>query len=97
MTKTETITLRAKPGKEEALKAELVKFIHPCRRQDGCLDYHIVQSSDEPGLFVGFMIFRDEEAYNRHESSEIVQSFIKNKLPGLVEGQPEFKDWRDLE
>lgn len=96
MSKTAIISIRAKAGKEEELKKHLTSFINPSRSEEGCLDYHIVQSSDDPRIFMGFMIYRDEEAWNRHEDSAMIQQFVNNVAPGIAEGPPEIKEWRDL-
>jgi quinol monooxygenase YgiN len=96
MSKTTTISLRAKEGKEEELKNTLTQLITPCRSTEGCLDYHITQSSEDPRSFMAFMIWKDEEAFKRHEDSALIQDLQKEKLPPLVEQGPDLKDWRDL-
>lgn len=96
MPKTATVSLRAKEGKEEELKNTLTQLIAPCRSDEGCLDYHISQSSEDPRKFMAFMIWKDEEAFKRHEDSVLIQELREKKLPPLVEQGPEVSDWRDL-
>jgi quinol monooxygenase YgiN len=96
MSKTVTVTLHAKPGKEEELKATLIRLIPPSRGEKGCLDYHIAQSSDNPGNFVAFMVYENEEAFKRHEASDLIQNLRNKQLPALVDEGPKFEDWRDL-
>ncbi|MGA8164623.1 MAG: putative quinol monooxygenase [Waddliaceae bacterium] len=96
MTKSAVVTVRAKPGKEKELKNTLSKFVIPSRNESGCIDYHILQSFEDPNMFIGFMIYENEEAFRRHEASEMIQHFVKTVAPELLEDQPNFKDWRDL-
>lgn len=96
MSKTATVTLHAKPGKEEELKKVLVNLISPSRGEKGCVDYHIAQSSENPGDFMAFMVYENEDAFNRHEASDLIQNLRNKQLPPLVDDGPTFKGWRDL-
>jgi len=96
MSKAFTITLRAKDGKEEDLKQTLTNLITPSREEKGCLDYHIIQKSDDPRNFMAFLVFENDEAFQRHENSERIQNLRQNQLPPLVDQGPDVKDWNDL-
>ena len=96
MSKTITISLRAKQGKEEDLKKTLTQLITPCREEKGCLDYHIVQKTDDPRNFLAFMVYENEGAYQRHVDRPMIQDLRENLLPPLIDEGPDFKDWRDL-
>ncbi len=44
--------VRALPGREDAVHAELRKLVAPSRRDPGCLNYDLHRSVEEPGLFL---------------------------------------------
>lgn len=43
--------LKAKPGKQQALKQCLLALIEPARAEPGNLEYVLFELSDEPGSF----------------------------------------------
>ena len=43
---------RAKPGKEDALRQALLALCGPTRKEQGCLNYDLHVSADDPGLLV---------------------------------------------
>lgn len=43
--------IKAKAGKEQALKEELLKLIEPPRAEPGNLDYVLFEQRDEQGTF----------------------------------------------
>lgn len=96
MSKTATVTVRARSGKEEDAKKALVQLVIHSRGEKGCLDYHIVQSSDDPRNFMAFMVYESEEDFDRHENSQFLIQMRDEQFPNLMEEGPNFKDWRDL-
>ncbi len=44
--------LKAKPGKEAAMKKELLALIPPTRKEPGCLNYDLHQDTEDPARFV---------------------------------------------
>ena len=49
---TVVATLKAKPGSEKKLGDILKTLVAPTRKEKGCINYDMHQSSDEPGLYV---------------------------------------------
>lgn len=96
MSKVATVTVRTRPGKEEEAIKALTQIVNYSRSEKGCLDYHIVQSSDDPRNFMAFMIYESEEDFNRHKSDKFLVKIREEQFPTLMEEGPDFKDWRDL-
>lgn len=47
-------TLEAKPGKEAQLRTELLRLVAPTREEQGCIQYDLHESNEQPGLFLFF-------------------------------------------
>nr|WP_315025344.1 putative quinol monooxygenase [Brevundimonas diminuta] len=63
-----TVGLRAKPGKEDALRQDLVAVTQTSQTEDGALRYELFEDSDQPGLFVFFEHWASEEAQSQHHN-----------------------------
>jgi quinol monooxygenase YgiN len=51
-TLTVVATFQARPGKESALRAVLIGLLAPTRKESGCLNYDLHQSSEDPAKFL---------------------------------------------
>lgn len=56
----------AKAGREEALKAELMKMIEPTRAEPDNIFYDLHQGADQPAVFMFHESWPDEAALKRH-------------------------------
>jgi quinol monooxygenase YgiN len=64
----------AKAGKEEALKAELLKMIEPTRAEAANVYYDLHQSVDQPAIFVFHEAWADEGALKAHMATPHFQA-----------------------
>ena len=95
-TVTVSVVLRAKPGLESRLGQVLADLIAPSRAEDGCLNYYMHASLETPGLFMLYMNWRDEAAFNRHVATPHIQAF-DNDLAGDLLAEPKaVSRWRHL-
>lgn|SRR4051812_48826170 len=62
--------LKAKPGKEELLRAELLKMIEASRAEDGCVQYTLHESTEDKETFVFYERWKDEKALTFHIETE---------------------------
>ena len=60
------VILRAKEGQESLLEAELRALVSPTRREDGCLQYDLHRSADQPGGFLLHEVWASREHHTRH-------------------------------
>lgn len=70
--------LTAKPGKEDALREELIKVVHASREEEGCISYTLHESTENPETFVFYENWLDEDALNRHIESHHYKNYRKN-------------------
>ena len=67
--------LKAKPGKQQALKAGLLNLIEPTRTEPGNLDYVLFEQRDEPGTFYMREAFKNQAALDAHFATPYFQRF----------------------
>ncbi|MDT4952203.1 MAG: hypothetical protein QOJ02_341 [Acidobacteriota bacterium] len=66
--------VRAKVGMEEQVKRECLTLVAPSRAEQGCLNYDLHQSADDPTLFIFYENWESLEDLERHlESSPSLQ------------------------
>jgi quinol monooxygenase YgiN len=75
--------VKAKPGKEEELRATLLELIGPTRREDGCVQYDLHVHASDPGRFVFYENWTSQEALSRHAASAHVKA-LGEKLMDLA-------------
>ena len=76
--------LKAKAGKEQALKEELLKLIEPTRAEPGNLDYVLFEQRDEQGTFYMREAFRDQAAL---DALKVHMPLLRNRLVMLLSSQ----------
>jgi quinol monooxygenase YgiN len=67
--------MAAKPGMEDELKRRLLSLIEPTRKEDGCVQYDLHQSTNETGRFLFYENWRSREALERHLQSPHLLAF----------------------
>jgi quinol monooxygenase YgiN len=63
---TLVVTLRAKEGQHILLEAELRALIAPTRREEGCLQYDLHRSVDQPGTFLFHEVWESRDHHTSH-------------------------------
>lgn len=63
------VVMRAKPGQELLLEAELRALVNPTRKEDGCLRYDLYRSSDAPGAYLFYEIWASREHHRQHKNT----------------------------
>ena len=77
MSKPLTIVARmtAKPGKEDALAAELAKLIAPTLVEAGCLQYDMHRDLENPGNFLFFENWATKDQWLAHMESPQLMAY----------------------
>lgn len=75
--------IKAKPGKEQDLKAALELLIPPTLEEEGCLNYDLHEGKDDPQLFVFYENWANKELHARHMRSPHLEDF-KAKMDDLL-------------
>ena len=68
----ETVAL---PGKEDEVRRHLLGFVEPTRKEEGCIQYDLHVSNDEPGRFIFYETWTSEEHLAKHSASAHIQAF----------------------
>ena len=72
----------AKPGKEDEVRRHLLGFIEPTRKEEGCVQYDLHVSTENPGHFIFFENWTSREMLDKHSQSAHIQAFrpLKEEL-----------------
>ena len=79
--------MKAKPGKEEALREAALKLIEPTRKEDGCVQYDLHVSTKNPGQFVFYENWTSAEHLAKHAASDHLKAFGEVRAD-LLDGPP---------
>ena len=63
---TVVVRLKAKPGMEARVREELASLLAPTRREQGCLNYDMHESPDDPSLFLFHENWTSRADLDRH-------------------------------
>lgn len=70
----------AKPGKEEQLRQDLLAMVAPSRQDEGCLNYDILQSEQDPKILFTYENWTGKPALDKHmQTPHFKQLGEKNK------------------
>ncbi|MGA2786871.1 MAG: putative quinol monooxygenase [Verrucomicrobiota bacterium] len=91
-TLTVIATFQARPGKEAALRAVLSGLLAPTRKESGCLNYDLHQSTEDPAKF----LFHENWTSQAHLDAHLQTAHLKALLPRMDElcvARPEITTW----
>jgi quinol monooxygenase YgiN len=77
-------SIRAKPGHEDLVYAELENLVGPTRQEKGCIQYDLHRNNDESGHFLFFENWENREVWQRHMCSDHLVRF-KAATEGVIE------------
>ena len=77
--------LTAKPGKEDDLRAALTGLLAPTRSEEGCVEYLLHESTDQPGRFVFYENWKSREALTDHLQKPYLQALAARSGELLTE------------
>jgi quinol monooxygenase YgiN len=95
---TVVATLRAAPGKADALAALLTEQCGVIRRTEpGCLVYRVHRSATDADAFLFYEIYADDAAFDAHRASPHLAAYRKRREDeGLLDGAVDVKVYRAL-
>ena len=82
--------VRAKEGKEEALKTVLLGVVPPSRREIACYQFDLLQSAADAREFCFVERWDREDALNQHGKSDYMMQ-AGAQMTDLVEAPPEIR------
>ena len=87
--------MTAKPGKEAALKNELLGLVAPSRKDAGCLNYDLHQSPENPANFMFYENWESKALLDQHLATPHLKTFLA-KAGDLLAGRPEIVLWEKI-
>ena len=86
---------RAKPGKERALREALLAVCAPTRAEQGCINYDLHVSPDDPGLLVFHENWESKADLDAHLASVHIDAF-RAVAPDLLAEPPDITLWTEV-
>ncbi|UXN58491.1 putative quinol monooxygenase [Phyllobacterium zundukense] len=77
--------VRARPGKEDALRAITLSLVPQVRAEPNNLLYFLQENREAPGHFIFYEIFASQADFEAHNQTPHVQSWFA-RLPELANG-----------
>ena len=95
---TVVATLRAAPGKGDALAAFLTEQCGVVRASEpGCLAYRLHRAQDDPELFLFYEAYVDDAAFEAHRRAPHLAEYRKRREAlGLTDGPAQVTIYRAL-
>lgn len=87
---------RARPGKEAALRQALLALCGPTRREEGCINYDLHVSVDDPALLVFHENWTSKALLDAHLKSSHISAFIR-RMDELLAEPPKLTLWHHCE
>lgn len=67
--------VKAKPQKTEALKKVLQQMVINSRKEEACLQYDLLQSSEDENIFIFNEIWANQTGLDRHNDQPYLKAF----------------------
>jgi len=84
---------KAKPGMEDEVKKELMALIAPTRSEEGCVQYNLHQSADDPLVFMFYENWTNQDALDEHIQTMHLQALL-NKADEILDGPLDVTSWQ---
>ncbi len=96
---TNTLTvvamIKASPGKEEEMRRELMSLVEASRKDEGCVNYDLHQSVEDPTLFFFHENWASKELWDLHMRSPQLNDVL-DRATRLVDELPEITLWKRI-
>jgi len=86
---------RARAGKERALRDALLALCAPTRAEQGCLNYDLHESAEDPALLVFHENWVSKRDLDAHLRSPHIEAF-RARAPELLAEPPAITLWRQI-
>ena len=71
-------TIKANAGAEEKVYQELLNLIDITRAEEGCIEYTLHRSIENPGVFLFYETWASKELWQKHMEAEHMVAYGKN-------------------
>ena len=87
--------MKAKPGKEAEVRRELLSLVAPSRQDEGCLNYDLHQSTENPALFVFHENWTSRAHLDRHLQKPDLKAVLA-RVGQMVAEPPQITLWERI-
>ena len=94
-TLTVVALIKAKPGKEATLRADLLALVPITRQEPGCINYDLHIATDNPGHFMFHENWASQQHLNDHLARPHIAAMLA-KAPELLAEPPQILSWERI-
>ena len=87
--------MKAKPGYEATMQAEMLNVVAATRKEQGCIQYDLHVSTNDPTQFGYYEIWDSEESLARHANAEHMNAFREFRKD-MVDGPVVIETYRKI-
>ena len=87
--------IKAKPGKENQVRQELLSLVAPSRKDAGCLNYDLHEALDNPALFLFHENWTSKAHLDAHLQKPDLQATLA-RVGKLVADPPQITLWKKI-
>ncbi len=87
--------IKAKPGKEDAMRKELLSLVAPSRKDAGCINYDLHQAADNPALFMFHENWSGKAQLDQHLQKPDLQAVLA-RVGQMVAEPPQITLWEKI-
>jgi len=84
--------VRARPGMEREVRRACFALVEPSRQEQGCINYDLHQSADDPCLFMFYENWESREDLERHLETAHAHRFDET-TDGMLAEEEEITFW----
>lgn len=81
------VSIRVKPGSNQALEAAFQELSALTRLEPGCITYQLHRSTQDPLDYFLYERYLDESALRFHRATDYFSRIVNGTIPSLVEGR----------
>ena len=93
---TVTVLLTANKGEEEQVRKALLEVVEPSRCDEGCLNYDLHQSMDDPTAFMFHETWQMKHYLDRHLAKPELKAVLERVAP-MLSAPPQILLWEKLQ
>ena len=93
---TLVVMFQARPGKEAELRKVLTALVAPTRKEKGCLNYDVHESTESPGKFMFHENWATKADHEAHFNSLHVQALLP-RIDELCAAFPQVTMWERID
>lgn len=90
---TVVATFKAKAGMEETVREAIQALIPPTRAESGCINYDLLQSTEDPSLFMLYENWVSKKVLDEHLAMPYLKDFL-GKADGMLRAPVDIALWQ---